>query len=192
MISFVSANQVFSNTLGIFAFDDFYHFALLQSNVNEIWVRRNASSLESRNRYTPTDCFDTFPFPPEEYKNRRENIVVVEDLREPFKLALKIGAAYHDHRKQIMLNRNIGLTETYNYFNDPECSDNDIDILRKLHIDLDKSILACYGWDDIEPSHGFYQNPRGQTRFTVSPQARKEILKRLLDLNLRIASESEM
>jgi len=190
---FVPKGYVYGDATVVFAFDDFYHFALLQSNVHEIWVRRNASSLESRNRYTPTDCFDTFPFPPEEYKNRRgRNIVVIEDLLEPFKSASKIGAAYHDHRKQIMLNRNIGLTEIYNYFNNPDCSENDIDILRKLHIEMDKTILACYGWDDIEPSHGFYQNPRGQTRFTVSPQARKEILKRLLDLNLRIASEGEM
>jgi hypothetical protein len=30
----------------------------------------------------------------------------------------------------------------------------------------------------------FYQNDRGQTRFTVSPEARRELLKRVLELNL--------
>jgi hypothetical protein len=52
---------------------------------------------------------------------------------------------------------------------------------------MDKAVLACYGWDDIDPQHDFYQNERGQTRFTVSPSARREILSRLLQLNLEIA-----
>jgi hypothetical protein len=52
---------------------------------------------------------------------------------------------------------------------------------------MDKAVLACYGWDDIDPQHDFYQNEREQTRFTVSPSARREILFRLLQLNLEIA-----
>jgi hypothetical protein len=54
---------------------------------------------------------------------------------------------------------------------------------------MDKAVLACYGWDDIDPQHDFYQNDRGQTRFTVSPQVRREILERLLDLNNTLAKE---
>jgi hypothetical protein len=86
-----------------------------------------------------------------------------------------------------MLNRWIGLTSTYNLFHNPNCNDPDIVKLRELHAEMDKAILACYGWDDIDPQHDFYQNDRGQTRFTVSPSARREILSRLLRLNLEIA-----
>lgn len=54
---------------------------------------------------------------------------------------------------------------------------------------MDRAILSCYGWNDLDPQHGFYQNERGQTRFTVSAQARKEMLRRLLVLNLEIAQQ---
>ena len=109
-------------------------------------------------------------------------------MPEAFQRAARIGAEYHEHRRQIMLARNLGLTRTYNLFHDPDCTDADIQRLRKLHAEMDRAILACYGWDDLDLSHGFYQNERGQTRFTVSPQARKEILRRLLELNLTLAT----
>ena len=67
MLAFVPKGYVYGDAIVVFAFDDDYHFALLQSGVHEAWVWRQASSLESRNRYTPTDCFATFPFPPAEY-----------------------------------------------------------------------------------------------------------------------------
>ena len=38
------------------------------------------------------------------------------------------------------------------------------------------------------PGHGFYENERGQTRYTLSPAARRAILRRLLALNLEIAA----
>ncbi|MDW8030013.1 MAG: hypothetical protein RMK94_16665, partial [Armatimonadota bacterium] len=94
-----------------------------------------------------------------------------------------------EHRRQIMLDRQIGLTKTYNLFHDPTCTDDDIVRLRELHAEMDIAILRCYGWDDIDPQHDFYQNERGQTRFTVSPQARREILHRLYELNEKIASQ---
>lgn len=38
-------------------------FGLLQSRPHELWALRLGSSLEDRPRYTPTTCFETFPFP---------------------------------------------------------------------------------------------------------------------------------
>jgi len=54
---------------------------------------------------------------------------------------------------------------------------------------MDRAILACYGWHDLNPNHGFYQNGRGQRRYTIAPEARIEILRRLLTLNLEIAAK---
>jgi hypothetical protein len=54
----------------------------------------------------------------------------------------------------------------------------------ELHAAMDRAILACYGWQDLDPAHGFYPNHRGQMRFTISPEARREVLVRLLQLNL--------
>jgi hypothetical protein len=76
--------------------------------------------------------------------------------------------------------------KTYNLFRDPACSDPDILRLRELHAEMDRAVLACYGWEGLEPGHDFYPNDRGQTRYTLSPEARREVLARLVDLNLEI------
>jgi hypothetical protein len=180
------ARQIFADRLVVFAFDDFYHFALLQSLLHEIWARRHGFTLESRYCYAPSDAFDTFPFPLEEYRRMANGEWRMEVLPEPFRSAAEIGAEYHEHRRQIMLARNIGLTKTYNLFHDPGCTDADIQRLRELHAEMDCTILACYGWDDLDCAHGFCQNERGQARFTMGPAARREILRRLLSLNLRL------
>jgi hypothetical protein len=188
MISFVTKDWIYSHMLIVFAFDDDYHFALLQSSVHEVWVWRQASSLESRNRYTPTDCFDTFPFPPDEYRRIANGEWQMDELPKPFRRAAEIGAEYHEHRRQIMLARNLGLTKTYNLFHDRGCTDADIQRLRELHAEMDRTILDCYGWEDVQLAHDFYQNDRGQVRFTVSPEARREALMRLYVLNKTCAS----
>ncbi len=184
-LAFLQKGWVYNEETVVFAFDDDYHFALLQSSIHEAWVWRNASSLESRNRYTPTDCFDTFPFPPEEYKTGD----LISLLEKPaFSEAARIGAEYHEHRRQIMLSRNLGLTKTYNLFHDRNCIDADIQRLRDLHVQMDRAILACYGWQNLDPQHGFYQNERGQVRFKISAETRRRVLQRLMELNLEMAS----
>jgi hypothetical protein len=188
MVSFVPKEWIYSHMLIVFAFDDDYHFALLQSGVHEAWLRQQASSLRTDIRYTPTDCFDTFPFPPLEYERLASSQWQLEEMPQSFQQAAQLGAAYHEHRRQIMLARQLGLTKTYNLFHNPACQDADIVRLRELHAEMDRAILACYGWEDLEPSHNFYQNDRGQTRYTISPEARREVLARLVGLNLEMGS----
>ncbi|RMF59883.1 MAG: hypothetical protein D6748_05345 [Calditrichaeota bacterium] len=53
-------------------------------------------------------------------------------------------------------------------------------------MEMDNAILACYGWEDLNLDHGFYENERGKTRYTISPDARREVLKRLVQLNLEV------
>jgi hypothetical protein len=174
MLTFESASIVFSDATVVFAFDDYFHFALLQSNLHEAWVWKNSSSLESRNRYTPTDCFETFAFP--------QNVSIAARTH-----AEQVGEDYYQHRQQLMLSRQLGLTRTYNLFHNRECRDEDIVKLRELHEQLDKAILDCYGWSDLALGHDFHANERGQIRFTISPSARRELLRRLLELNLAIS-----
>jgi hypothetical protein len=187
MVSFVPKDWVYSHMLIVFAFDDDYHFALLQSSVHEVWLRKQASSLRTDVRYTPTDCFDTFPFPPEEYRRVANGEWRVEALQGSFAEAARIGAEYHEHRRQIMLSRNLGLTKTYNLFHDPACTDADIVRLRELHAEMDLAILTCYNWEDVDLHHDFYPNDRGQVRYTISPDARRKLLNRLLELNLHLS-----
>ena len=46
-----------------------------------------------------------------------------------------------------------------------------------------RAILACYGWEDVNLSHNFYRNEREQVRYTISPESRRELLRRLVELN---------
>ncbi|MEW6354764.1 MAG: DNA methyltransferase [Planctomycetota bacterium] len=47
----------------LFARSDDYFFGVLHSRIHEVWVLRLGTRLETRPRYTPTTCFETFPFP---------------------------------------------------------------------------------------------------------------------------------
>lgn len=176
MFAFADRNFIFADTAIIFAFDDYYHFALLQSNVHEAWVRKNASTMRTDVRYTPTDCFETFPFP--------QALTV-----EAGKLAEQCGKEYYAHRQEVMRTRKLGLTKIYNLFNNPDCKDYDIVKMRELHAIMDNSILVCYGWEDIDFKQDFYKNDRGQTRFTISQETRTILLRRLLALNLEVAAK---
>jgi hypothetical protein len=115
----------------VFAFEDDFAFAVLQSRVHEIWARFFASSLEDRLRYNPTDCFDTFPLP--------EATTQVDEL----------GGTYYRQRASIMVENNEGLTKTYNRFHDPHEQSSEILHLRELHAAMDRAVLEAYGWDDL-------------------------------------------
>jgi hypothetical protein len=115
-------------------------------------------------RYNPTDCFETFAFP--------EVLLTIE----------AIGERFYTFRSGIMLNRQEGLTKTYNRFHNPDETAADIQKLRDLHIEMDHAVAAAYGWTDLDPGHGFHETKQG-LRFTISESARREVLARLLKLN---------
>ena len=47
----------------VFARSDDYFFGVLHSRLHEVWGLKLGTRLETRPRYTPTTCFETFPFP---------------------------------------------------------------------------------------------------------------------------------
>jgi type II restriction/modification system DNA methylase subunit YeeA len=50
-------------TIYAYARDDDYFFGVLHSRAHEVWGLKLGTRLETRPRYTPTTCFETFPFP---------------------------------------------------------------------------------------------------------------------------------
>ena len=78
--------------------------------------------------------------------------------------------------------RQEGLTKTYNRFHDPDESSEDIQKLRDLHVEMDQAVAVAYGWDDLDLGHGFHETKQG-IRYTISEEARREVLGRLLKLN---------
>src|SRR5262249_10756545 len=110
------------------------------------------------------DCFETFPLP-----------AVNPDLD-------RIGEMYHEHRRQIMLARQEGLTKTYNRFHNPEEASADIHKLRQLHVEMDQPVAAACGWTDLDLGDAFRETTQG-LRYTTSDRPRREVLARLLTLN---------
>jgi hypothetical protein len=51
------------DALVVVARSDDTSIGILQSRIHEVWALRSGSSLEDRPRYTPTSCFESFPFP---------------------------------------------------------------------------------------------------------------------------------
>jgi type II restriction/modification system DNA methylase subunit YeeA len=49
--------------LYVFARADDFSFGVLHSRFHEVWALKLGTRLETRPRYTPTTCFETFPFP---------------------------------------------------------------------------------------------------------------------------------
>ncbi len=56
---------------------------------------------------------------------------------------------------------------------------------------MDEAVADAYGWGDLDLGHGFHETKQG-VRFTISEEARREVLDRLLLLNHeRYAEEVE-
>ncbi|MBK8027682.1 MAG: hypothetical protein IPK19_41455 [Chloroflexi bacterium] len=81
-----------------------------------------------------------------------------------------------------MLNRQEGLTATYNRFHNPDEHSTDIQMLRDLHRQMDEAVALAYGWGDLDLGHDFHDTAQG-VRYTISEPARREVLRRLLALN---------
>ncbi|AUX23318.1 hypothetical protein SOCEGT47_038410 [Sorangium cellulosum] len=136
MFSFQEKKIFFSEQLYVFALDCSTAFATLQSRIHEPWARLLSSSLEDRLRYAASDCFETFPFP------KPDPRAVIPELEA-------IGEKLYETRARFLFDTNQGLTRTYNALKDPDNDDPRILELRALHEDMDRAVLAAYGWSDI-------------------------------------------
>ena len=169
--SWVPTDIVISEQIVIIASDRDAMFATVQSMWHQVWTEMNASTLETRQRYTPSDCFETFPLP---------ELTAEMDAT---------GKALDDVRQAAMQARNIGLTDVAKLMHKPSCRDADIEALRQAVIVNDAVVTAAYGWD-IDLEHGFIDMGRGP-RFTVSPAARTQMLRLLLAENHRRYAEEQ-
>jgi hypothetical protein len=243
--SIVKTQAVFSHATGIIANDSFTLFPFLQCSFHEVWSWKYCSSMGISLRYTPSTAFETFPFPQNLSKEQEAKLE-------------QIGEQFHEHRRQLMLAMQLGLTKTYNAFHAKEvqlgittaalqtldkkaiekqygkevwnlwnhlqkipntCTIEEaiagIVKLRQLHVEMDEAVLEAYGWGfdsaqpptgdfgsaqspdssvversrnhHIELRHDFYEvdylPENDRIRYTIHPDARKEVLKRLLLLN---------
>jgi len=147
--------------LNVFARDDDYFFGVLHSRAHELWSLRMGTSLEDRPRYTPTTCFETFPFPWPPG---------TEPVDDPRVIAIAAAAKDLDDKRCAWLDPP-GASETdlkkrtlTNLYNQRPTW------LRNLHARLDRAVWDAYAW------------PSDETPADVGEEV---ILERLLQLNLQ-------
>jgi hypothetical protein len=182
--TFCPAKSVFAESLIVFPLSSYAAFCALQSRPHELWARFFGSSLEDRLRYTPSDCFETFPFP----KNWETH---------PFLEAA--GREYYRFRSALMVGNNEGMTKTYSRFHNPEERSPDLMRLRELHAAMDRAVLDSYGWTDIDPTSEFvldyeidveeWGDRKRPYRYRWPDEVRDEVLARLLELNAERARD---
>ncbi|MDD5508476.1 MAG: restriction endonuclease [Bacteroidales bacterium] len=229
VFEFIDNGFVFDQKLIVFKFQDYYSYAILNSNIHESWILIFCGDFGGILNYSPTDIFETFPFPQKTIETKSN-------------LISDVAQKYQKHRVQILIQIQLGLTRTYNLFHSKEIrqtckSENTLDDtsfeklvgkealqlrkhlaktpgtisfneaiesiikLRELHVQMDEAVLEAYGWHEDSPKwgpaiqlrHDFYEvdylPENDRIRFTIHPDARKEVLKRLLKLNYEIHEE---
>jgi len=224
--SFTSTNQILNSNLAIIAFQESRYFAILQSSFHFYWSMKYCTTMKTDLIYIISNTFEPYPFPVNPTFGIKQNLD-------------KIGETYHEHRRQLMLKIQLGLTKTYNAFHAKEirpgittlalenldkkaiekqygkevwnlwnhlqksqdtCTIEEaiagIIRLRELHVQMDSAVREAYGWAPstssgsgaaIQLRHDFYEvdylPENDRIRYTIHPDARREILKRLLELN---------
>jgi type II restriction/modification system DNA methylase subunit YeeA len=140
--------------------DDNFTFGVLQSKLHEVWALRQGTSLGVGNdpRYTPSTCFETFPFP---------------NPSETQKTEIEKWAKYLDDVRRGLLaaDSKATLTGIYNKLVELRKSRDTASPVYPLliaHEKLDAAVAAAYGW--------------------AWPLSEEQILERLLGLNLERAT----
>ncbi|HET9899324.1 MAG TPA: hypothetical protein VFQ44_30735 [Streptosporangiaceae bacterium] len=183
----VSNNQIFSHKLVIFSDPSESELSFRTSSHQYCWTINRGSTMRTDAVFTPSDCCDT---------------LVKPTFSEPMSI---IGRELHEFRQEIMCRRKIGLTALYNLVHARATTEDDICHLREIHQEIDEAVREAYAideerepeireyeskvastplpsWREIELGHGFHETRQG-VRFTISPQARVDVLDKLLALN---------
>ena len=161
--------------LYVIARDDDYFFGILHSRAHELWVRRKGTQLreaKSGSRYSPTETFETFPFPwppgqePSEYEDIQVATIAnaarkLVEIRHVWLQPEGVGITI----SQEMVNRRT-LTHLYNALEYYRTSIrgkqrnptqwvkdtggiitlDEIEELDHIHTEIDQAVLDAYGW----------------------------------------------
>jgi len=181
------------------AFDSDFWFGVLHSHIHEVWALRLGGRLQTRPCYTPSTCFETFPFPRPTPAQEAAIAAAAKELNElrerwlnpPEWTVEKIlefpgstGGAWHRYLDSKTVNAKTGVG-TVRY---PRLEPRDADCATKLkkrtltnlynerpawldlvHKQLDAAVSAAYGWP--------------------ADLSDEQILEKLLALNLERAAE---
>lgn len=115
----------------------------------------------------------------EDYKSYLNSFTNISDSRIQFMSTL-----------EKFLHKNLSSKPIFITFNEAVAG---VQKLSSLYTEMDNAVLEAYGWTDIDLRHDFYEvdylPENDRVRFTIHPDARREILKRLLTLNHQIHAQ---
>ncbi len=129
--SWVQPPTLADHALVVFSCEDDYTLGVLQSRPHLLWSMRAGTQLETRPRYTPSTCFETFPFPTpsDDQKAVIGKIACdLDRLRNGWLDPPGVAVAELQNRT---------LTDLYN--ERPTW-------LANAHDDLDRAVIEAYGW----------------------------------------------
>jgi hypothetical protein len=201
-------DRVFALTLNVYNLHSFAAFCVLQSRPHEVWARFFGSHMKDDLRYTPSTCFETFPFPLGVLEHAAGETANTNKV--PATTLETAGRQYYEFRAALMVRNNEGLTKTYNRLHDPDERAPDVLELRRLHADMDRAVLDAYGWHDLSktatceflldyededdeddaPSSG--RQKKKPWRYRWPDDFRDEVLARLLELNKQRAEQERL
>jgi len=125
-----------SDLVNVVAADDDYSMGILLSRAHDAWAWARSSTLETRLRYTPSTAFMTFPFPDPGSPDVRAKVAAA-------------SAALYARRTALCAEHQIGLTKLYNLMDEGAFTD-----LKSLHLELDRAVVAAYGWPESVAQDG--------------------------------------
>ena len=134
MFSYIDGDVLPDATIIVFARDDDYFFGVLHSRIHEVWARAVGSQLreaDSGIRYTPTTCFETFPFPESDEGQRAAIAGAAAKLNELREGWLNPPGATDAELKKRTLTNLYNQRPTW---------------LTNAHNALDAAVANAYGW----------------------------------------------
>ncbi|MDZ4718005.1 MAG: DNA methyltransferase [Roseiflexaceae bacterium] len=121
----------------VFGRSDDYFLGVLHSKIHEVWSLRMGTSLEDRPRYTPTTCFETFPFPWAPGTEDQADLRVIAIAAAAKRLVELRDAWLNPPGLSDAELKKRTLTNLYNAR--PEW-------LAEAHAQLDRAVCDAYGW----------------------------------------------
>lgn len=161
----VDSTVIFGKTAKFFPGAGYDMYALLQSEIFLGWAFATSPLRGDGIEFSTRSSLD--PFPP------------------PGAMSIAVeccGEKLWNSRKELMVENDIGVTDVLNRMHSGKPDSCNIVELRRLQVEVDQAIAAAYGWEDLPLNHDFWETRQGM-RFTVGPEARVELLDRLLELN---------
>jgi methylase of polypeptide subunit release factors len=204
----ITNNWVYSVKVIVFVSDSVELLSILNSTIHNEWVWKYSTTMGSSTiQYSTSQCFENFPLPGESMK-----LKLLGNKYQQYRTELLSNIQYgltkgynlfhcnaitklliNENDKQIVgLQKHLEKTENTVSFNE---AIHGIIKQRDLHKEIDEALLEAYGWHQDDPKwgkaiqlrHDFYEvdylPENDRVRYTIHPEARKEVLKRLLQLN---------